>query len=81
MKIKSPYRYNILVKRILCPKGECQMCGIGLEWSKLQLHHEDIFNRQPEIVDIKKLKVLCPSCHKQADIKIWKDYKDNEKVE
>lgn len=80
MKIKSPYRYNILVKRILCPEGKCQDCNTKLEWSKLQLHHEDVFNRQPETVDIKKLRVLCPSCHKKADVKLWKEYKLSEKV-
>ena len=77
---QSPYRYGVLVKRLLSPNNKCQDCNEVFELKKLQLHHEDIFNRQPETVDIKKLKVLCPKCHKQADMKIWKEYKSNEKV-
>jgi hypothetical protein len=77
---QSPYRYNILVKRLLCPEGKCQTCGKSLGWSELQLHHEDIFNRQPETVDINSLKILCPKCHKLADINLWRNYKALEKV-
>lgn len=80
-KTKSPYRYNILVKRILQPSQSCMMCGIKLPWDKLQLHHEDVFNRQPETVDINKLKVLCPRCHKNADVALWKSYKLEEGID
>jgi len=75
---KSPYRYNILVKRLLSPENKCMACKIVSELKNLHLHHEDIFNRQPETVDISKLKILCPKCHKKADIELWNKYKESE---
>ena len=77
---RNPYRYNIIVMRLLSPESKCMNCNVVFDFNKLHVHHEDIFNRQPETVDINKLKVLCERCHKQADMKIWKDYKDKEEV-
>lgn len=75
---RNPYRWNILVLRLLSPEHKCISCNKVFELNKLHLHHSDIFNRQPETVDPKTIQVLCHKCHKQADMKLWKEYKNKE---
>jgi hypothetical protein len=78
---RSPYRYAKLIVRLLSPKLKCFSCNKIFELGKLHIHHTDIFNRQPETVDMKTLKVLCFKCHRQADMEIWRKYKETEVIE
>lgn len=72
------YNYSVIVKRLLRPDKTCMSCGKIVDLRNLHIHHTDIFNRNPETLDISSLKLLCPKCHKQADMEIWKEYKEKE---
>lgn len=52
----------------------CSECGIADVWNNkpiiLDVHHID-GNRQNN--DIVNLKVLCPNCHRQAEMEKWKN--------